>query len=152
MRRKNMRKVLLFLLIVSFSLMAVACDDGEDPIDPQDPVEYTVSFNTNGGSNIASVEVEDGKTVTAPTQPTKDGYTFGGWYKDSALAEPFSFSTAITADTTLYAKWDEVDQEAPTITAKNDIVLEYTQGDSEPDFKTFVTIEDPVDGTVTVTD
>jgi len=66
---------------------------------------FTVTFNTNGGSSIDAVEVEEGSTVTAPTDPTLDGYTFDGWYTDSALTTAFDFSTAITADITLYAKW-----------------------------------------------
>lgn len=148
-----MRKILLSVLIIAFSLLVVACNnDGNDPVDPTDPTMYTVSFETNGGTQISSVEVEDGKTVSAPQAPTKEGYTFGGWYQDSGLTTPFSFSTTITGDLTLYAKWNEVDQEAPTITANSNVVFEYTQGDQAPDFKTFVTITDPVDGNVTVTD
>jgi uncharacterized repeat protein (TIGR02543 family) len=147
-----MKKFFLLILFVSFSLMAVACDGGEDPIDPTDPVEYTVSFETNGGNQIASVTVEDGKKVTAPSQPTKEGYDFAGWFTDSALENAFSFSTNITEDITLYAKWTEVDVEAPTITANAGNILTYTQGDDAPDFKTFVTITDPTDGNITVTD
>jgi uncharacterized repeat protein (TIGR02543 family) len=69
-------------------------------------VNYTVSFESNGGSAVSSQTVPDGNTATEPTAPTLTGYTFGGWFTDSELTPPaFSFSTAITADTTLYAKW-----------------------------------------------
>ena len=66
---------------------------------------YIVSFNTNGGSTIDPVCVERGGTITAPTSPTRSGYTFGGWFTDSALTQSWNSSTAINADTTLYARW-----------------------------------------------
>lgn len=67
---------------------------------------YTVAFDTNGGSAVAPVTVDTGSTVTKPADPTKSGYTFGGWYKDSTLQTPWDFANGtVTADTTLYAKW-----------------------------------------------
>lgn len=78
---------------------------------------YTVSFTSNGGSAVTSQSVTYNTTATEPAAPTKTGYTFGGWYSDSGLTTAFVFSTAITADTTLYAKW--------TI---NNYTLTYTAG------------------------
>ena len=67
---------------------------------------YTVTFETSGGSAVAPVTVDTGSTVTKPADPTKSGYTFGGWYKDSTLQTPWDFANGtVTADTTLYAKW-----------------------------------------------
>ena len=67
---------------------------------------YTVTFETSGGSAVAPVTVDAGSTVTKPADPTKSGYTFGGWYKDSTLQTPWDFANGtVTADTTLYAKW-----------------------------------------------
>ena len=66
---------------------------------------YMVSFDSKGGSAVSSQSVNYNATATQPTTPTKTGYTFAGWYSDSGLNSAFSFSTAITADTTLYAKW-----------------------------------------------
>ena len=68
---------------------------------------YTVTFETNGGSAVVSQKVADGNKATKPADPTKDGYTFEGWYKDAALTVAFDFETAITADITLYAKWTQ---------------------------------------------
>lgn len=65
-----------------------------------------VTFNSNGGSSVESQIVVTSGTATEPTAPTKDGYTFGGWYSDEALTSAFNFSTAITADITLFAKWN----------------------------------------------
>ncbi|WP_286148053.1 InlB B-repeat-containing protein [Neopoerus faecalis] len=67
---------------------------------------YTVTFETSGGSAVDPVIVDAGSTVTKPADPTKSGYTFGGWYKDSTLQTPWDFANdTVTADTTLYAKW-----------------------------------------------
>ena len=68
-------------------------------------IKHTVTFETNGGSKISPVEVFDKHKVTLPTAPTKDGYTFAGWYTDADLTTPFDADTVITKDITLYAKW-----------------------------------------------
>ena len=78
-------------------------------------LEYTVSstatthevtFNSNGGSAVAQQNVVHGGTITEPTNPTKSGHVFAGWYADSELTIPFDFSTAINNTTRLYAKWN----------------------------------------------
>lgn len=66
---------------------------------------YIVTFNTNGGTAVAPQTVISGETATQPAAPTKDGYTFDGWYSDSELTTAFVFTTPITANITLYAKW-----------------------------------------------
>ncbi len=72
-----------------------------------DPVEtFTVSFDSDGGSAVASQTVESGAKATEPSDPTKDGYTFEGWV--DASGDAFDFDTAITADTALKAIWAEV--------------------------------------------
>ena len=68
-------------------------------------VNYTVSFNTAGGDEVESISVLNGKTVSEPDAPEKDGYSFGGWYSDAELTKPFNFDSLITSDTVLYAKW-----------------------------------------------
>ena len=74
--------------------------------------EYTVTFNTNGGSAVTSQTVAYGATATQPTAPTKAAtaeytYTFAGWYTDQALTQAYDFSTTISGALTLYAKWTE---------------------------------------------
>lgn len=74
--------------------------------------EYiTVSFDTDGGSNIDSVVIKIGETIKEPDIPTKDGYTFKGWYIEE---EEFSFSKPITEEITLKAKWEENKEEKET--------------------------------------
>jgi uncharacterized repeat protein (TIGR02543 family) len=67
----------------------------------------TVSFDSNGGTAVSSETVGNNSMAEEPFAPTKDGYTFGGWYSDMGLTAAFDFSTAITADITLYAKWTQ---------------------------------------------
>ena len=64
-----------------------------------------VEFETNGGSPVSSKVVDYGYTLAKPTDPEKTGYDFGGWYTDESFTNPFDFSTPITEDITLYAKW-----------------------------------------------
>lgn len=67
---------------------------------------WTVAFNSNGGSacDTKFVATADGKLVK-PADPTRDGYTFGGWYTDETCTQAYDFSTPVAADLTLYAKW-----------------------------------------------
>lgn len=70
--------------------------------------EYTVSYNSNGGTAVASETVTAGEKATQPTPPTKQGYTFGGWYTSDALTTEWDFSTdTVNSNITLYAKWTE---------------------------------------------
>lgn len=75
------------------------------------PATYTVTFNANGhGTAPASItNVTAGSKVTAPTPPTTQGWTFGGWYQEAACTTPWVFETnTVTDNVTLYAKWTEV--------------------------------------------
>ena len=69
---------------------------------------YTVTFDANGKDAAMpdSQRVKEGKAATEPsTQPQCKGYTFGGWFTDEACTQAYDFSTPVTADLTLYAKW-----------------------------------------------
>lgn len=69
---------------------------------------YTVTFDANGKDAAIpdSQRVKEGKTATEPsTKPQCKGYTFGGWYTDEACTQAYDFSTPVTADLTLFAKW-----------------------------------------------
>ncbi|MDE6200322.1 MAG: leucine-rich repeat protein, partial [Clostridiales bacterium] len=71
-------------------------------------VIYNVTFNTDNGSAVDSVEVLNGKSFGKPSDPVRAGYTFLGWYKDSEYNTPFIFeSDIISADITLYAQWGQ---------------------------------------------
>lgn len=66
---------------------------------------YSVTFASNGGSNVASQTTVYNTAITAPTAPVRTGHTFGGWYSDSGLTTPFDFATPLSADLTLFARW-----------------------------------------------
>jgi uncharacterized repeat protein (TIGR02543 family) len=68
---------------------------------------FDVIFETDGGSSVRTQKVADGETATRPLDPTKDGYTFNGWYKDEEYDTAFNFDTEITETTTIYAEWTE---------------------------------------------
>ncbi|MDR2560152.1 MAG: InlB B-repeat-containing protein, partial [Holophagales bacterium] len=72
----------------------------------QPVVLYTVTFIANGGSpEPQPVQVQSGKTVSAPATMTRTGYAFDGWYSDSGFNNKFNFASPITQNITLYAKW-----------------------------------------------
>ena len=72
---------------------------------------WTVTFNTDGGSTVAE-QIRANAPATKPSEPTKDGYDFGGWYTDEAFTTEYKFteSEKVTQDMPLYAKWTK---EAP---------------------------------------
>ena len=65
---------------------------------------YTVTFDTAGGSEMQSVPVQAGKTLTKPADPTREGYTFVCW---TCQGEEYDFATPVTSDITLTATWKE---------------------------------------------
>ncbi|WP_337104180.1 InlB B-repeat-containing protein, partial [Paenibacillus sp. YIM B09110] len=79
---------------------------------------YTVTFDSKEGSAVVSeTGILSGATVAKPTDPTRDGYTFSGWYKDEGYASAWNFTTdTVSANTTLYAKWTAVPVVTYTVT------------------------------------
>ncbi len=73
-------------------------------------VTYTVTFD---GADIGPITVDHGTVVTEPTDPVRDGYTFDGWYTDSARTVPYDWSAPVTSDIMLYAKWTPVSSPGP---------------------------------------
>jgi len=83
-------------MMVLFLLFLVGCTT---------PVEYTVTFHTNGGNTIADVTLTSGiGNYTIPT-PVREGYTFVGWYTNIQLTIPLVESEYGQSDMELYAKW-----------------------------------------------
>ena len=69
--------------------------------------DYEVSFITEHGKTPTSQNVKYNGTATNPGELTEDGYTFDDWYTDAAYTTKFDFSTPITGDTKVYAKWEK---------------------------------------------
>ena len=72
-----------------------------------EPVVFTVSFETAGGTTIDPQEIEEGDKVYSPTDPTREGYSFVGWYRNKNLTKRASFPFTPKDDTVLYAKWEK---------------------------------------------
>lgn len=109
---------------------------------PSVEVIYTVTFIGNGGSETPTQKVKENNTATEPADPTREGYTFGGWYNETTLETLYDFSTPVTQDIVLYAKWtekaggadngtgdggqdrgdDSDDEEAPTTPVEEEII------------------------------
>ena len=64
--------------------------------------KYTVTFDSDRGSNIDPITLDYGSVITKPSNPTKTGHIFGGWFKDGTL---FDFNAPLTRDITLKANW-----------------------------------------------
>lgn len=80
---------------------------------------YQLSYNTNGGSYVAGNTVPYGTTVNLPsTNPTREGYSFDGWYSDDRLTDKVTGSITVNDNTTLYAKWTGDDVEYTVIYMK----------------------------------
>lgn len=76
---------------------------------------YTVTFDTCGGSTVPSAMTAQNKTMAAPADPERSGYTFAGWYKDADCTQAWDFSKdVVTADMTLYAKWTKNESPVPS--------------------------------------
>ena len=79
---------------------------------PVKPKTYTITFDTDGGTVVPSQTVKDKGTATEPTAPTKTGYEFKGWLLDG---KPYDFTTPVTKDVTLKAKWEKTKVESYTV-------------------------------------
>lgn len=73
-------------------------------INPKEPDKYLVTFDSNGGTTIDGIYVEEGQVVTKPENPTKNGYTFKEWKLNGVT---YDFNNPITKDITLVAEWNK---------------------------------------------
>ena len=104
---------LAMIIILVLTVCLSACSNSNDT--ENTPVNYTVTFDSMGGSPVASQTVISGNPVRRPDTPTKEGYFLTGWYKESTLENEWNFNTDIVrSDITLYASWREGNIEEPT--------------------------------------
>ena len=81
-------------------------DSGTASVSAATIIFYTVTFNSNGGSAVTAQNVLTGGKAAAPTNPTRSGHTFDGWYKEAAFDTKWDFNAnTVTTNITLYAKW-----------------------------------------------
>lgn len=110
------KRILLGIALTAASIFALSSCGGNsnnsDEGDPSSETEgdkFTVKFDTQGGSKIDDVKVAKNTAVAKPTDPTRTGYEFKGWYKEKACTNAWDFTKPITEDRTLYAKWEQQD-------------------------------------------
>ena len=84
---------------------------------PEAPAVHTVTFDAGEGSAVAAQKVEDGKAAARPEDPAREGYTFAGWYSDAGCTRAYDFSTPVSGDVTLYAKWTKNAAKQITVSA-----------------------------------
>ena len=69
--------------------------------------EYTITFDSQGGSEVAEQTVEEGGKIAKPENPILLNHIFNGWYSDEACTVAWDFDTVVSESMTLYAKWTE---------------------------------------------
>lgn len=99
----------------------VVVDNGETPDPDPEPTpdpdpepgitEYTVTFESNGGSEVEAQVIAEGEKVTEPEDPMREGFNFEDWYLDAELTLLYDFESPVTEDITLYAEWTEIIEE-----------------------------------------
>ncbi len=96
-----MKKIFVFIFLLVAGLSLVACETKN-----QDANQFTVNFEVANGDTIASQVIDENGFVSEPTEPTKAGFTFEGWFKDVGCTQEWIFDTdKVTSDMTLYAGW-----------------------------------------------
>lgn len=116
----------------------------DEPVVKPEETKYTVKFDSNGGSKVSSKTVVSGNKVSKPTNPTRSGYEFLGWYLNGSK---YNFSTKVTKNITLVAKWEKV--ESKPVETKYTVKFD-SKGGSTVSSKTVVsgnTVSKPTDPT-----
>lgn len=117
---KKRAKLLCILLTALAMFLHTACSSDSSSGSDGGTEVYTVSFETNGGSEVKSLSVDEGKTIAKPADPVKEGFTFAGWFSDASLESEWDFGTAVKKNITLYAKWVEKTVETSVFTVTFD--------------------------------
>ncbi len=122
-----MKKVIVTIMLSLLALTVIACG----------PKAYTVTFMVDGAEYKAVGSIESGATVELPSNPTKTGFRFNGWYAEGA-EEKFSPDAAIESDLVLNAKFDENEYKVEFSACggegeMNSLELRYTQESALPE-------------------
>ena len=90
-------------MAIVLSCVFVACNKTDTPDAPKK--EFTITFDTQGGSEVKPITIAEGAKITLPRNPTKEGYIFDGWYLSDEFIEKFNATQTISSNITVYAKW-----------------------------------------------
>lgn len=92
---KTLKKTLKTILLLG-SLFIIGCTNKV----------YTVSFNSNGGTEVSKVSAKTLDESLKPNDPSKLGYTFTGWFKDEEFTQKATFTETLKTNITFHAKWE----------------------------------------------
>ena len=101
-------------LIKEASVTITVTDNTPPPPPPSSgggAITFTVTFDSNGGSAVAKATVNSGEKAAKPANPTKEGFKFMEWYSDADLTTAYDFNAVVTKNITLYAMWEEGEEE-----------------------------------------
>ena len=95
-----------FFMVFSFAACKNNNNNGNQGNGQGTTQEVSITFESNGGSEVAQIKAEAGAAITKPADPTKENLTFGGWYSDVDLTVPYEFpATMPNQNVELFAKW-----------------------------------------------
>ncbi|MDE7107741.1 MAG: InlB B-repeat-containing protein, partial [Clostridiales bacterium] len=127
MRNRQKRSIAFTALIIAVITVVVACftacgtvhapssGNNNNNNNNNNDTYCVVAFYSNGGSAVQAQQVDIGGKVSRPAEPIREGFDFGGWYKDRNLQNEWNFDTDTVSGTslTLYAKWTEEGSDVP---------------------------------------
>lgn len=143
------KTVLVVAIIAVVAVLAVAAF-AFFMLRPQASATYGIQFETDGGTVVAAQQVEEGTQVTSPSNPTKSGYEFAGWYSNPECTDKVTFPLAVDKDMVLYAKWEEKKEEkAPSSSSST---ISATVGSSKTASNTIKLTVKGADGTTRTAD
>lgn len=104
---KKALSVLLALCLCAAAIFIFAACAPDDGALPEPEMYYTVTFDSQGGSEVESQSVRSGNVAVRPDTPLREGYYLTGWYEDAAATDEWKFETdRVASDITLYAGWE----------------------------------------------
>lgn len=117
-----MKKILMLITVLLMSLTIVACNNTE-----MDKVNYTVTFESNGGTDVLPVMItEDNQKISEPSV-SRDGYSLEGWFKESDFTTRWNFLVdVVKSDIVLYAKWSDSAKPVDRLATSDPVVLGLT--------------------------
>ncbi len=117
------KKIVITFIGFWMVLACVGCATESDPTPNPDEDkteeknEFTVTFDSLGGTSIEAIKVEEGSEIKLPTAPTRDGFTFEGWFTDKECTKPFT-DLKVSSNLTVYAKWKKIEVSVPLAATK----------------------------------
>ena len=105
----NKKRIIVVLALLTMALVLSCAFVACNKVGTQDAKknEFTITFDTQGGSEVKPITIAEGATITLPRNPTKEGYIFDGWYLSDEFIEKFNSTQTISSNITVYAKWKE---------------------------------------------